>query len=63
MHTRHLQRGCGHHLARVRTPGARATRPRFRLAGATLDLLQEDERAIREHVVTVVVPFEEGPRR
>jgi threonine dehydrogenase-like Zn-dependent dehydrogenase len=36
--------------------------PRTALAAATLELLQERGREIRDHVVTTVVPFEEGPR-
>ncbi|BBH71257.1 hypothetical protein ACTI_79420 [Actinoplanes sp. OR16] len=34
---------------------------RERLSAATLDLLRADGEAIRKHLVTAVVPFEEGP--
>jgi len=36
--------------------------PRTALAAATLDLLRQRGQEIRDHVVTSVVPFEEGPR-
>ncbi len=36
--------------------------PRTALAAATLELLRDRGREIRDHVVTSVVPFEEGPR-
>ena len=36
--------------------------PRTALAAVTLDLLRERGREIREHVVTDVLPFEDGPR-